>query len=222
MSATTAHTYRDRRDAGFRLAGVLEPLRRDPPVVLGLPRGGVVVAGPVAGALGAEFDVLVVRKLGAPGRPELAMGAVAEGDVTVLNPAVIAGYEIHSGAVAEAARRELAEVGRQVGRYRGDRPLPVLEGRTVVVVDDGLATGMTAEAALRSVAAHRPARLILAVPVCAPHGAEAMATFADEVVCPLQPPAFQAVGTWYENFRQVTDDEVLACLTGAGGGPSGR
>jgi predicted phosphoribosyltransferase len=156
--------------------------------------------------------VLVVRKLGAPRREELAMGAVAEGGVRVLNLAVIEGYRIGADAVDAVTERELAEVGRRVDRYRAGRPFPELTDRTVVVVDDGLATGMTAEAALRSVAAHRPRRLILAVPVCAPSSSVAMAAFADEVVCPLQPPGFLAVGTWYEDFRQVTDDEVLACL----------
>ncbi len=210
--APTAHRYRDRLEAGRRLAGALEPYRDGPMVVLGLPRGGVVVAAPVAAAFGAEFGVLVVRKLGAPRREELAMGAVAEGGVRVLNLAVIEGYRIGADAVDAVTERELAEVGRRVDRYRAGRPFPELTDRTVVVVDDGLATGMTAEAALRSVAAHRPRRLILAVPVCAPSSSVAMAAFADEVVCPLQPPGFLAVGTWYEDFRQVTDDEVLACL----------
>ena len=210
--ATTARWYRDRLDAGRRLAEALETYRNGSMVVLGLPRGGVVVAVPVAAALGAEFDVLVVRKLGAPRRRELAMGAVAEGGVRVLNPSVIDGFGIRDDAVEAATERELAEVGRRVTYYRAGRPLPELADRTVVVVDDGLATGMTAAAALRSVAAHRPRRLILAVPVCAPSSPEAMAAFADDVVCPLQPAAFQAVGTWYEDFREVTDEEVLAAL----------
>jgi predicted phosphoribosyltransferase len=204
--------YRDRADAGRRLAEALEAYRDGPTVVLGLPRGGVVVAAPVAEALGAELGVLVVRKLGTPHREELAMGAVAEGGVRVLNPDVIEGLGISPDAVDAATERELAEVGRRVHRYRGGRPLPALEDRTVVIVDDGLATGMTAEAALRSLAAHAPRRLILAVPVCAPTSREAMTPFADEVVCPLEPPAFAAVGTWYDDFHQVTDDEVLACL----------
>jgi putative phosphoribosyl transferase len=209
--------YRDRADAGRRLAEALEAYRDGPTVVLGLPRGGVVVAAPVAEALGAALGVLVVRKLGTPRREELAMGAVAEGGVRVLNPDVIDGLAISPDAVDAVTERELAEVGRRVHRYRGGRPLPELKDRTVVIVDDGLATGMTAEAALRSVAAHGPRRLILAVPVCAPSSREAMTPFADEVVCPLEPPAFGAVGTWYDDFHQVTDDEVLECLRTASG-----
>ena len=213
-------TYPDRTAAGRALAAALGHLAgRAGLLVLGLPRGGVPVAAEVAVALHAPLDVLVVRKLGLPGRPELAMGAIAGvgGDVeTVRNAEVIAGAEPDPAAVAEVLDRELTELRRREAAYRGGRPPARVQGRTVLVVDDGLATGATVRAAVAAVRRGDPARVVVAAPVGAAGSVQELGRVADEVVCPLTPRPFRAVGQAYDDFGETTDDEVRAALAGRG------
>ena len=204
--------FTNRVDAGRRLAARLEHLRGDDLVVLGLPRGGVPVALEVAGALDAPLDVIVVRKLGVPFQPELGMGAIGEGGVRVLNAEVIRLAGVSSEELAAVEQRERAELERRARRFRGDR-LPVsLKGKTVVIVDDGIATGSTARAACQVARAHGAARVILAVPVAPPDWTDRLAGDADEFVCVDTPEPFFGVGQFYADFSQTTDDEVIACL----------
>ncbi|MGY1782596.1 phosphoribosyltransferase family protein [Geodermatophilus sp. SYSU D01036] len=204
--------FADRTDAGRRLAPRLEHLRGRDVVVLGLPRGGVPVAAEVARHLHAPLDVLVVRKLGVPARPELAMGAVGEGGVEVLNDDVLARAGVGPAELAAVERRERAEVGQRAVRFRGDRSPVPLTGRTAVVVDDGIATGATARAACRIARAHGAARVVLAVPACSPSTAERLRREVDELVVLTTPADFVAVGQVYDDFRAVPDDEVVALL----------
>ncbi|MBB3082808.1 phosphoribosyltransferase family protein [Geodermatophilus sabuli] len=204
--------FLDRRDAGRRLARQLERLRGCDVVVLGLPRGGVPVAFEVARALGAPLDVVVVRKLGVPMQPELAMGAVGEGGVTVVDQRVVALAGVGPDDVAHAEERERAELARRARRFRGDRPRVPLDGRTVVIVDDGIATGSTARAAGAVVRAQGAGRVVLAAPVCAPESARALAREFDEVVCLEVPRRFAAVGRFYDDFRPTDDEEVVELL----------
>lgn len=204
-------TFANRTDAGRRLAGRLAGLRGTPVVVLGLPRGGVPVAAPVAMALHAPLDVLPVRKLGVPWQPELAMGAIAEGGIRVLEPDVVAHAGLTDEAIDAAAEREAPALAREVG-YRRGRPAEPLDGRTVVIVDDGLATGATARAACLSARARGAARVVLAVPVAPPHWAWPMHEVADECVALYVPADFHAVGQAYRDFAPTGDDEVLAAL----------
>lgn len=207
--------FRDRADAGTKLAeAVADALGPEPapPVVLALPRGGVPVAAPVAARLGAPLEVLVVRKIGLPGHPEYGIGAIAEGGTPWLDPAARGRHRADPAAVAEVIEAERAELARRVTRYRGDRPLPSLGGRTVVLVDDGLATGVTARVALDAVRASRPAEVLLAVPVAAPSTAADLRARGVEVVSLLEPDPFVAVGRFYEDFSQTSDAEVAALL----------
>jgi putative phosphoribosyl transferase len=205
--------FLDRTDAGRQLAARLTAYaNREDVVVLALPRGGVPVAVEVARALAAPLDVLVVRKLGVPGHPELAMGAIAAGDVRVLSLDLIADLDIPRALVEEVAVRERLELERRNRLYRGDRPMPVLTDRTVIVIDDGLATGSTMEAAVSAVRQHRPSRIIVAAPVGAPETCRRLKPVADEVVCAQTPTLFDAVGLWYERFDQVSDEEVVERL----------
>lgn len=203
---------RDRVDAGRRLADRLLQSSFADPVVLALPRGGVPVAAEVAAALRAPLDVVVARKVGAPGHPEYGIGAVAEGGAVVANEGALRSLGLGADDWERLVAREQREVERRVRRYRGDRPLPPVRNRDVVLVDDGLATGVTAEAALRALRAYRPARLVLAAPVCAPETARRLATVTDSVVCVFAPPDFGAVGQWYDTFGQTSDEEVVAIL----------
>ncbi|QYG94012.1 phosphoribosyltransferase [Iamia sp. SCSIO 61187] len=205
--------YRDRTHAGEVLAAELRE-RRDwsEPLVLALPRGGVPVAAPVAHALDADLDVLVVRKVGSPGRPELALGAIAEGSDHVVWGEVVGHRPPDLESVDGVVALERAELARRIGVYRGDRPPPAVAGRDVVVVDDGLATGATAEAALRSVAGGQARSVTLAVPVGPPATIERLAAIADDVCCPMPRADLVAVGTWYVDFAQTTDAEVLTLL----------
>jgi len=218
--------FRDRRDAGRQLAARLDHLAAEDVVVLGLPRGGVEVAYEVATALDAPLDVVVARKLGAPQQPELAIGAIAPG-ASVLRHDVIEMLGISDDEIRRITAREEARAEELERRLRHGRPALDLTGRTVIVVDDGLATGATATAAARSVRGRGPARVVLAVPVAAPESAEDLAAEVDEVITVMRPPDFHAVGLWYGSFPQVTDDEVEAMLDeraaarGAHGQPAG-
>ncbi|HEU4618288.1 MAG TPA: phosphoribosyltransferase family protein [Gammaproteobacteria bacterium] len=211
-------TFVDRRDAGRRLG---ERLAREPPpapvVVLGLPRGGVPVAAEVAAALGGELDVFLVRKLGAPFNPELAVGAVASGGVTVYNEDLLRMLGLDAADLEPIRRRELAELERRERVYRGGRPPPALEGRAVVLVDDGIATGATMEAAARAVRALHPAEVIVAVPTAATDAVERLERVADRVVALSTPEPYISVGSWYESFPQLSDEDVIAALANAGG-----
>jgi len=207
--------FRNRRDAGRQLAARLEPLRDEEPVVVGLPRGGVPVAAEVAEALGAPLDVIVVRKLGVPFQPELGMGAIGEDGVRVLNEDVIRMARVGPEEIAEVERRERLEIERRARSFRGGRPAVSLVGRTVIVVDDGIATGGTARAALQVARAHGARRVVLAVPVAPPDTVAAMREVADEVVCLEAPVGFSAVGQWYDDFTQTPDVEVVRLLDAA-------
>lgn len=204
--------FADRQEAGRRLAGELERLQLHDPVVLALPRGGVPVAAEVATVLGAGLDVFVVRKVGAPHQPELGVGAVAEGrDEPVLGEHA---WQLLSGLeqLGEAVDAERAEVDRRVTQYRKGRPLPDVADRDVVVVDDGLATGVTAEAAVMALRERHPRRIVVTAPVCAADTKDRITTLADEVVCVCYPAHLMAIGMWYDDFAQVSDDEVLELL----------
>lgn len=206
--------FPDRTTAGARLAAALAHLRSDRPLVLGLPRGGIPVAVEVARALDADLDVLVVRKLGAPGQPEYAIGAVGEHGIVVLDRQAARASGADDAWLTRTIERLSAEVDERVRRFRGDHRLPDVRRRTVVVVDDGLATGSTAKAAIEVLRSMAAGRIVLAVPVGARDTVERLRTLADEVVCLEQPEWFGAVGAHYEDFEQVTDEHVLAIIAG--------
>src|SRR6516162_7631666 len=200
--------FQHRADAGRRLALKLARYADRPDiVVLGLPRGGVPVAYEVARALRAPLDVFLVRKLGVPGHPELAMGAIAEGGVEVLSDDLIRELGIPQKVVQQVAVRERMELDRRDGLYREGRSLPEVRGRCVILVDDGLATGSTMQAAVTALRRLEPARVVVAVPVGAHDTCETLGRLADEVICLIAPELFQAVGLWYEEFTQTSDDE---------------
>lgn len=208
--------FADRVEAGRTLAGLLERYSgRDDVLVLGLPRGGVPVAAEVSAALAAELDLLLVRKLGVPSQPELAMGAIAEvGDSVevVTNDAVVTRLRIPQADFDAVYRSECTELRRRSLAYRGGRPAVSVAGRVVIVVDDGLATGSTMRAAVAAVRRHHPARVIAAVPVGAAESCRVLAEEVDEVVCALLPAPFHAVRQGYRDFHQTSDDEVLDAL----------
>jgi predicted phosphoribosyltransferase len=205
--------FRDRKDAGRRLAeDLMEYAPREDVVVLGLPRGGVPVAYEVANALGAPLDIFLVRKLGLPGHEELAMGAIASGGVRVLNPEVVQALDIPERVIDAVAQREQNELERREKAYRGDRPKPELEGKTVILIDDGLATGASMRAAVAGLRVQHPAKIIVAVPTAAPETCEAFEDTVDEIVCATTPQPFYGVGIWYQDFAQVTDEEVRQLL----------
>ena len=208
--------YKDRTHAGRQLARALQHYAgQAEPIVLGLPRGGVPVAFEVAQALGAELDVLLVRKLGMPHHEEYAMGAIGSGGVRVLQPGVPGLMGVTHEQLERVTARELAELERRDRLYRGGRPPPRLEGRCVILVDDGIATGASMLAAVRVVRKHRVARLVVAAPVGAPDTLERLGQEADDVVCPLAPPRFHAVGQFYRTFGQTEDEEVQDLLARA-------
>jgi predicted phosphoribosyltransferase len=205
--------YADRSAAGRALAAALASYAgRDDVVVLALPRGGVPVAFEVARALDAPLDVFVVRKLGAPGHPELAMGAIASGDVRVLNDHVVAWYHPSPEELQRLTEMERRELERRERAYRGERSRVPVVGRVAILVDDGLATGASMRAAVQAARSLGPSRVVVAVPVGAPDSCQAISEEADEVVCLMQPSSFDAVGLWYEDFTQTTDEEVRALL----------
>jgi putative phosphoribosyl transferase len=213
--------FRDRVEAGRILAEALAQFAdRDDVIVLALPRGGVPVAYEIARALHAPMDVLVVRKLGVPGREELAMGAIASGGIRIIDRDVVGSLGLSQRTVEAVADIAQQELERREHRYRADRPYPSLRGKTVILVDDGLATGSTMRAAALAIDAQNPTRLIIAVPVAPRETCDAMRDVADDVVCATTPDPFYAVGLWYENFGQTSDEEVRELLAHAQGAPT--
>jgi len=206
-------TYRDRTEAGRHLAAQLAHYaNRDDVLVLALPRGGVPVAYEVAKALRAPLDIFLVRKLGVPGHEELAMGAIATGGVRVLNDDAVEYLGIPSRVIDSVAANELRELERREREYRGDRPEPDVRGKTVILVDDGLATGSTMRAAAAALRQQNPARIVVAVPVSAPQTCDEYRMGVDEIICAMTPEPFFGVGQWYRDFSQTTDEEVRDLL----------
>ena len=204
--------FRDREEAGRTLGSLLQEYAVEAPIVLALPRGGVPVGYEVARALGAPLDVWVVRKVGVPWHPELGLGAVAEGGYLHISRKMVADIGISKEELEQAIESKRAEVEARVRRFRGERPPPELQGRTVILVDDGIATGGTVRAALRAIKAAGPRQVVLAVAVASPDVLASLASEVDRVVCPLVPEALYAIGLWYEDFRQVSDSEVVRLL----------
>jgi putative phosphoribosyl transferase len=204
--------FEDRREAGRRLAEKLSRFKDERPVVFALPRGGVPVGYEISRALEAPLDVFVSRKLGAPGQPEFGIGAVAAGGVRVLNEDVLSRLGIPDDYVEQITARETAEVERRLRYFRGERPEPDVGGRTAILVDDGLATGVTARAAVEALRSSGPQRLILAAPVCAAQTAQLLGPEVDELVCLESPSDLGAIGFWYKNFEQTSDEEVVELL----------
>jgi putative phosphoribosyl transferase len=204
--------FADRRDAGTTLAEHLTDDRGRSPLVIGLPRGGVAVAAEVARALQADLDIAIVRKIGAPGNPELALGAAGEGDVVVRNAELLASLQLSEAEFRRRAEAATREVRDRAHLLRADRPLAPVRGRVVILVDDGLATGATAQAAVAIMRAHDAAEVIVAVPVGAPETIARLAAVADRVVCVDAPTSLGAVGAWYRDFDPVSDDEVIRIL----------
>jgi putative phosphoribosyl transferase len=213
--------FRNRSEAGHWLAERLQAYAHRPDViVLALPRGGVPVGFELARSLHAPLDVFLVRKLGLPGQEELAMGAIASGGVRVLNDDVVGALAVPASVIDEVARREEQELRRREEAYRGSRPAPDLRGRVVILVDDGLATGSTMRAAVRAVKQMQPARVVVAVPVAAEATRDDIGREVDEIVCSTPPEPFLAVGRWYEDFSQTSDEEVHDLLERAGRAPA--
>jgi putative phosphoribosyl transferase len=205
--------FRDRTEAGYKLAESLrEYAKRDDVLVLALPRGGVPVAAAVADSLGAPLDVFLVRKLGVPGQEELAMGAVSSGGVRVLNAEIVHELGIPRETIERVAQAELRELERRDRLYRGERPHPSVSGKTVILVDDGLATGSSMRAAVRALRLQSPERIVVAVPVAAGQTCDLLRAEADHVVCAATPHPFFAVGQWYQDFSQTTDEQVRELL----------
>ncbi len=211
--AQTGKVFRDRRDAGRQLADLLARFYTDQRLVLlALPRGGLPVAAEIAERLGRPLDVLIVRKLGVPGYEELAMGALASGGVQVLNHDIISGLRVSREQVDAVIQQESAELARREKLYRGDRPFPAIAGRTVMVVDDGIATGATMFAAVELLRQQNAGRIVVAVPVAPPDTVERLRKEADEVIAVAEPEQFGSVGHWYADFSQTGDDEVRELL----------
>jgi len=205
--------YQDRTEAGRSLAPLLREYRRRPDaIVLALPRGGVPVGYEVAAELEVALDVFIVRKLGFPGHEELAFGAIASGGTRVLNDDLVRSLHLTSHTIQRVTEREQRELQRREQHFRGDRPFPALTGKTVILVDDGLATGASMRAAAEAIRKHDPSRLIVAVPVAAEATCSEFRRYVDEIVCAATPEPFLAVGVWYGDFRQTTDEEVRLLL----------
>lgn len=215
--------FSDRYDAGRILAESLREYAGRPDVlVLGLPRGGVPVASEVARELGVPFDVFLVRKLGAPGQEELAMGAIASGGVVVINEEVVEAIRVPWDLVESEIARERMELSRREVLYRGGRRPFDVAGKAVILVDDGLATGSTMRAAVKALRRLHPAKIVVAVPTAAPSTCRDFTHIADVCVCSITPEPFRAVGLWYENFEQISDEEVCALLAGSAARPESR
>lgn len=213
MPYQSSRPFSDRREAGVELATKLRHYAgRNDVVVLALPRGGVPVAFEVAEELDAPLDIFIVRKLGMPGHPEYAMGAIASGGVRVLSEDIVRAYGIPQSTIDAIAREEQKELERRELQYRKNAALTELRGRIIILVDDGLATGSTMRAAVQAVRQHRPARVVVAVPVGAPSTCDEFADVTDETVCARTPAPFSAVGLWYRDFSQTTDEEVETLL----------
>ncbi len=206
--------FEDRADAGRKLAERLEGFRGPDTIVMAIPRGGVVIGYQVAEALGAPLDVIVPRKIGAPGQPELAIGAIGD-DQVVLDQQIISYLSVPRSYLDEEIARQKQEIERRMRLYRGDRPFPDLTGKTVILVDDGMATGSTTLAAARALRTKHPGRLILAVPVAPPESVAKLRPEVDEIIVLETPEPFFAVGAWYANFDQTTDEEVIELLNRA-------
>lgn len=205
--------FRDRKDAGRQLAGKLTQYRdKADVIVLGLPRGGVTVAHEIAGALGCRLDILIVRKIGFPGNPELAAGAVSETGSVVFNEDIVSAYGVGKAYLERETSRQQEEIARRITLYRGGRGIPPLEGKTVILVDDGVATGATLKAAISTLKEERLARLVVAMPVASRSAAHELSAMVDEWVCLLAPAGFMAVGQFYSDFTQVEDEDVVAML----------
>jgi predicted phosphoribosyltransferase len=204
--------YRDRCEAGEILAEVLRRYEGKEVVVLAVPRGGVPVALPVVRELQCEMDLIIPRKIGAPHQPEVALGAVCEDGEVLLNPHLVQSLGVSDSYINQASNVEVNEIKRRLSVYRGSRPPVNIAGRTVIVIDDGVATGFTITAALQSVARRSPAELILAVPVAPQDTIKTLAREVDTVICPLQPEIFYAVGQFYKNFKQLSDEDVRDML----------
>jgi putative phosphoribosyl transferase len=205
--------YFDRYEAGKVLAEYLNNYTNKPnTIVLALPRGGVPVAYEVAKALSIPLDIFIVRKLGTPNHEELAMGAIATGGILVFNDDIIQELDIPKKQIDEVIRRESQELNRRNKKYRGNRTFPDIEGKTIILVDDGIATGATIKAAIKALRLQHPASIIVAVPVAAISTCEEIASTVDKIICPLAPKHFNAVGAWYENFSQTEDEEVHELL----------
>lgn len=207
--------FKDRRDAGRRLAQRIEGIKEADLFILAVPRGGVVVAFEVVKALGAPMDLIIPRKLGAPGNPELAIGAVTQDGTIVLNHDIVQELGVPKSFIDQEAAEQVKEIERRMKKYRGDAPPPQLAGRTVVLIDDGIATGATIRAAVQSVRRSRPKRLIIAVPVAPPSAVQSLEKDADEVVALETPEWFMAIGQFYENFDQTSDEEVIDLMAKA-------
>ncbi len=205
--------YDDRYQAGRVLTELLKDYaKRTDVVVLALPRGGVPVAYEIANALSLPLDIFIVRKLGVPGHEELAMGAIASGGIAVFNQEIVNQLHISKEAIDKIQKSEQEELLRREQVYRGKKPFPELSGKTVILVDDGIATGYTMRAAIAALKQKNPAQIIVAVPVAAQSTCDEIAPFVDEIICPMRPINFYAVGLWYNNFSQTTDDEVMQLL----------
>jgi len=204
--------FKDRCDAGRQLAEKLQDYRGYNVLVLAVPRGGVVVAEAIAQSLDTELDLIIPRKVGLPGNPELAAAAVAPDGTVIYNEPVLKAFDLVPGDLNAAVQRELTEIKRRLEVYRGNRHQPEITGRVVIIVDDGIATGLTITAALKSLLKAMPEKLVLAVPVAPPETLASLQPFTGEIVCLLQPTPFYAVGQFYQNFSQVSDDEVKTIL----------
>ncbi|EEG77831.1 phosphoribosyltransferase [Dethiobacter alkaliphilus] len=204
--------YRNRREAGEILARELEGYKNYDTVIYAVPRGGVPVALPVADALDSQLDLIIPRKIPAPHQPEVAIGAVCEDGEVLLDPYLVQRLGISDEYINEAAAREVSEIKRRLQAYRGKRPVTDLSGRTAMVIDDGVATGFTITAALQSISRRGPRELVLAVPVAPPDTVETLSQEVDRIYCPLQPENFYAVGQFYDDFNQLTDDEISRML----------